>query len=198
MKRLITVIILLALCTTTNALSADKKDACLRVLGAGIYNHYLEAHCGFNGGVSAMLNTMYTEGGCRSIVEQNEVDSTIKEVFDDSDRRLRAMGKNKFCIGNKKAYYDLANPVEKRPNFKKGESYASVRTKMIKAGWKPFHSEDADTCSAGDSRCTGRPEMQSCSGTGLANCRFLWKKDGKMTAICTVGEENAVFDNFCD
>ena len=134
MNRFIIIVIALIVCTSTNALSADKKDDCLRVLGTGIYNSYLETNCNFNGGVSAMLNAMYTKAGCRSIVEQNEVDNTIKEVSTDSDQRLKSMGKKKFCNGNKQAYYDLAGPIEKKPNLKKGESYANVRNKMIKAG----------------------------------------------------------------
>ena len=65
------------------------------------------------------------------------------------------------------------------PHFKKNESYTNVRALMIKAGWKPFHTEDADVCSEGDSRCLGRPEMESCAGTGMANCKFLWTKNEK-------------------
>lgn len=75
------------------------------------------------------------------------------------------------------------------PRLKKGESYASVRTKMIKAGWKPYHSPDADECMTGDSRCEGRPEMKACAGTGLANCAFTWKRRGRMVTIFTIGEE---------
>ena len=84
------------------------------------------------------------------------------------------------------------------PQFKKGESYTSVRAKMIKSDWTPFHSSDADACSEGDKRCEGRPEMEACAGTGMANCRFLWKKNGKTTAICTVGEEDNVFSGICN
>lgn len=80
------------------------------------------------------------------------------------------------------------------PPLKKGESYKSVRAKMIKAGWKPYHSPDADECAAGDKRCENRPEMESCSGTGLAFCSFLWKRDKKTVRIVTKGE-NPVFDN---
>ena len=83
------------------------------------------------------------------------------------------------------------------PKFKKSESYTSVRAKMIKAGWKPFHSENADTCSEYDERCKGRPEMEACAGTGMANCKFLWQKNGKTVSICTVGE-NTAFDGICD
>ena len=46
-------------------------------------------------------------------------------------------------------------------------------------------------CSAGDARCQGRPEMQACAGTGMANCRFLWQKDGRTIAVMTVGEDAA-------
>lgn len=83
------------------------------------------------------------------------------------------------------------------PQFQKNEPYADVRTKLLAAGWQPFHADDADTCESGDPRCEGRPEMESCAGTGQANCKFLWKKQSRVLAICTVGEENAVFDNIC-
>lgn len=79
------------------------------------------------------------------------------------------------------------------PRIKKGESYSRVRGKMIKAGWKPFQSPDADRCAAGDKRCEGRPEMESCAGTGLGNCKFLWKRRGKTVAIFTIGEDNAKY-----
>ena len=83
------------------------------------------------------------------------------------------------------------------PNFDENEPYSSVRLKMLEAGWEPFHAQDADTCIEGDLRCEGRPEMQVCAGTGKANCKFLWKKEETITAICTIGEV-AVFDSFCD
>lgn len=79
------------------------------------------------------------------------------------------------------------------PRLKKGESYGTVRAKMIKAGWKPFHAKDADVCQSGDTRCKNRPEMQSCAGTGQANCRFLWKRRGKTVVVFTIGE-TAVYD----
>jgi hypothetical protein len=89
------------------------------------------------------------------------------------------------------------------PTFAKRESYASVRTKMLAAGWAPFYSKDADPCLEDDSRCIDRsemewPEMESCAATGLSNCRFLWKKDEKITAICTIGETNPMFDVICN
>ncbi len=75
------------------------------------------------------------------------------------------------------------------PLLKEGESYTSVRKKMIRAGWKPFRSPNADKCGKGDTRCQGRPEMEACAGTGKANCAFLWKRKGKTVSIYTVGED---------
>ncbi len=79
------------------------------------------------------------------------------------------------------------------PYFKKGENYAKIRIKMLKAGWKPFHAADSDKCQDGDSRCAGRPEMHVCAGTGLGNCEFYWKRKGKLLAIYTVGEEGGSY-----
>ncbi len=73
--------------------------------------------------------------------------------------------------------------------LKKGEIYAKVRLKLLKAGWKPFHSPDAGECLDGDARCAGRPEMENCAGTGLAPCVFLWKRKDKTIVIFTIGEE---------
>jgi hypothetical protein len=81
------------------------------------------------------------------------------------------------------------------PKFKKNENYKSVRAKMLKAGWKIAASADADKCKKGDIRCQERPEMESCAGTGMANCAFRWKKKNKVVLIFTVGE-NTVYSGF--
>ena len=81
------------------------------------------------------------------------------------------------------------------PRFRENESYARVRVKLIKAGWKPFHSPDADECYKSDKRCANRPEMESCAGTGLAPCRFLWKRKGKTVVIFTSGE-NTIYNGY--
>jgi hypothetical protein len=82
------------------------------------------------------------------------------------------------------------------PRLRKGENYKSVRAKMIKAGWKPYRAPEADKCPPGDERCAGRPEMEACSGTGVAACRFLWKRKGKTVAIITIGESPAGYDDY--
>lgn len=84
------------------------------------------------------------------------------------------------------------------PPFARNESYAQVRVVLMRDGWQPVISKDADQCMEGDTRCEGRPEMQTCSGSGLAMCRFRWRRDGQQLTICTAGEEQAMFHSICE
>ena len=84
------------------------------------------------------------------------------------------------------------------PPFSRSESYAGVRVLLMRDGWQPVISKDADQCMEGDTRCEGRPEMQTCSGSGLAMCRFRWRRDGQQLTICTAGEEQAMFHSICE
>lgn len=96
---------------------------------------------------------------------------------------------------------DQAQPSPQRrpiPPFARGESYAQVRVVLMRDGWQPVISKDADQCMDGDTRCEGRPEMQTCSGSGMAMCRFRWQRDGQRLTICTAGEEPAMFHSICE
>lgn len=84
------------------------------------------------------------------------------------------------------------------PPFSRSESYAGVRVVLLRDGWQPLISKDADQCMEGDTRCEGRPEMQTCSGSGLAMCRFRWQRDGQQLTVCTAGEEQAMFHSICE
>lgn len=79
------------------------------------------------------------------------------------------------------------------PTFKEFEPYAVVREKLVAQGWIPFKAPDADQCDTGDTRCEGRPEMKSCSGTGAASCVFSWRRGDQRLEVITVGEEEARF-----
>ena len=184
----------IASCINVHAQNYE-SDKCLKLLSTGIYNQSLEEVCAFDGGVKDKLKSLYSDLGCRSIIPQEDVNKVSQDVLINIRARYQSIGKEKFCTENKKAYFALANPTENLPRFKNGETYSSVRRKMIQAGWKPYHSPEADVC-GNDSRCNGRPEMEACAGTGMANCKFLWQKNSRTIGICTVGEE-AVFDNIC-
>jgi hypothetical protein len=84
------------------------------------------------------------------------------------------------------------------PPFARNESYERVRVVLMRDGWQPVTSKDADQCMEGDTRCESRPEMQTCSGSGLAMCRFRWQLDGQQLTICTAGEEQAMFHSVCE
>lgn len=82
-----------------------------------------------------------------------------------------------------------ATAAEPLPSFPKNTSYQEARRSLIGLGYKPVTLPDADQCNAGDERCQGRPEMSSCSGTGLAHCAFAWRsKGGTLFEIITIGE----------
>jgi hypothetical protein len=78
------------------------------------------------------------------------------------------------------------------PQFTKNEAYAAFRDKLVQSGWQPEKTTDADQCMAGDARCKDRPEMQSCAGTGEANCLFLWRKGDTVLAVSTVNDPATV------
>lgn len=85
----------------------QKQDACIKVLGAGIYNATLEDVCKFNGGVKEKLLAMYNEAGCKMIVPQETVKRIAADVLLDTKRRYTAMGHQAFCEGNIDAYNAL-------------------------------------------------------------------------------------------
>ncbi len=78
------------------------------------------------------------------------------------------------------------------PRFPKNTLYADARKSLIAIGWQPIHLTDSDKCSETDNRCKGRPEMEACAGTGMANCSFVWKRGDTMINVSTVGEDEPV------
>lgn len=86
-------------------------------------------------------------------------------------------------------------------NFNKGEAYGLVRESLITSGWSPVISANIDKCIKGDVRCENRPEMETCSGSGLAPCKFVWRKNKNTLNIFTVGMDatdqgDAAFDSY--
>lgn len=83
----------------------------------------------------------------------------------------------------------IATAAERLPSFPKNTSYHEARQSLIGLGYTPVTLPGADKCYAGDERCQGRPEMSSCSGTGLAYCNFTWRsKRDMLIEITTIGE----------
>lgn len=73
-----------------------------------------------------------------------------------------------------------------------GQDYGKARAALLRQNWQPVALPDADSCMAGDKRCTGRPEMYVCAGTGLGQCVFVWRRKATMIDVMTEGEERPV------
>jgi hypothetical protein len=74
------------------------------------------------------------------------------------------------------------------PTFANGTPYSVARERLIQSGWQPASTAGADQCEENDARCKGRPEMQSCAGTGEGNCLFLWRRVEALIALITIGD----------
>ena len=84
-----------------------------------------------------------------------------------------------------------AGAAERAPVFPKGTAYGQARRSLLALGWSPVRLPDADECAKDDKRCEGRPEMSSCSGTGLARCLFIWRKGEASWALRALQAELA-------
>jgi hypothetical protein len=86
-----------------------------------------------------------------------------------------------------------AMAAEPLPAFKRDKPYSDVRIALLASGWQPVRLPDADRCGSRDTRCQGRPEMTSCSGTGRAPCLFTWRKDTRTIEVVTEREDGGFF-----
>lgn len=78
------------------------------------------------------------------------------------------------------------------PTFPRETGYAEARRSLTGLGWSPVTLPDADRCPRNDERCAGRPEMLSCSGTGIAACAFTWRRGDTLIEVFTAGENPVV------
>ena len=145
-----------------------------------------------------------------------ELPITYESQLDDKDQHIVSVGgisKGDLIIlqraivagiNKSRSAKDDASPAQEKttpnvtlPSIQPGTPYSDAREVMINAGWEPIKMPEADECPEYDDRCKNRPEMEACAGSGMANCKFSWKKDEILKRVCTVGEE-ASFDSFCD
>lgn len=107
------------------------------------------------------------------------------------------MTKTALALASLLALTTAATAAERLPTFPPGTPYASVRNTLLALGWRPITLPDADRCGRTDERCQGRPEMQSCAGTGMANCLFTWKRNNTVIGVSTVGEDTTFDGTQC-
>lgn len=85
-------------------------------------------------------------------------------------------------------FLSLPAIAQELPSLRSGTPYVAARQQLIRQGWKPVTVPGSDACSSGDERCQGRPEMVSCSGTGMAACSFAWRRSRVLVHVFTQGE----------
>jgi hypothetical protein len=89
-----------------------------------------------------------------------------------------------------------ARAAERLPTFPKRTDYDEARASLQSLGWTPVPQGQRcteagcfDRCSVGfEDRCKAYPEAETCRGTGLAQCDMVWRKDGRLIEVNTIGE----------
>jgi hypothetical protein len=109
-----------------------------------------------------------------------------KKMRGEEMRVLRVLSATMLSLGAAASHAQIA--TGSLPPALTGQQYSAARERLLASGWEPYRARDADRCESGDERCQGRPEMQSCSGSGRASCRFLWRKNGVVATLTTAGE----------
>lgn len=71
-----------------------------------------------------------------------------------------------------------------------------ARERLLKFGWQPSLSGDDLWGRAQEIKDNGLPEIQSCSPTGLAKCRFAYENDYATLEVTTIGEYDAAIINY--
>lgn len=108
-----------------------------------------------------------------------------------------------ICVLTTGAVLALDKPCNPRRHAKlpaiKKLTYDQARKKLIAAGWRPLQTKPSDNASSDPDIADGNGsifwkrgyvEVESCSGTGVAACAFLFKDAyGNRLRVTTAGEE---------
>lgn len=88
----------------------------------------------------------------------------------------------------------LAGPREDAfDSLRQGMPYAEARETLLGGGWQairyPWMTADA-RCAGRDEICQAYQETDACAGTGLAQCKFMFRDgQGGYLGVVTIGEE---------
>jgi len=75
------------------------------------------------------------------------------------------------------------------PTLKKGSLYANARAVLAKQGYSPVRSDGSGCRFGREDVCKAYPEAETCAGTGLGNCLFVWRRGKQVIEVMTIGEE---------
>ena len=139
--------------------------------------------------ILALILSLGTISACSStekpVVENKTATGGAEQSSSASNGKTNAENKSSE---NKSSTEDSAKiNADGLPEFKKGEEYKkSVREKMLKAGWKPARSNQADWCGTQETVCDEFEEFESQTGKDFVN--FRWQKGNKFVEIVTGGD----------
>lgn len=72
------------------------------------------------------------------------------------------------------------------PRIRKNYPYVDARQSLLGEGWTPVRSLKSNGCGA--AKPCAYPEAESCAGTGMAECIFIWKRDEIIMRVDTVDD----------
>jgi len=87
---------------------ASQKDKCEDLFKLAIENFYLENSCKFDKHVSSSIRKEFEANNCTKLFNDSDMKSLNSEVLGDSYRKMKAVGRDKFCEKNKVKYNDLS------------------------------------------------------------------------------------------
>lgn len=75
-----------------------------------------------------------------------------------------------------------------------GKRIEEARRTLIRAGWRPISSNEADLSPGNDSElyASGIREVQGCSGTGYGFCNFAYEVDGGTLTLTALGGDPVI------
>ncbi len=100
------------------------------------------------------------------------------------------------CLGPDTGAAELTD--EQVNGAKAGMNYREVRERLLELGFAAASiSKDKNRCGTRKKICAKYPEVEACSGTGAAPCRFVFRYPrGRKIVVITKSEKLVVTDIF--
>lgn len=138
--------------------------------------------------VSAMIVVfgIFVSAACSSTAKTNVENKNPIAAEETNSAANEKAAENKTASNKHSNENPAKTQADGLPELKKGEDYkTSVRPKMLKAGWKPARSKQADLCGSQEPDCDEFDEYESKTGSDLSTGRinFRWQKGNKFVEI---------------
>jgi len=99
-------ILALSMLVSINLYGADKAE-CEELFRSSIYNFYLENSCKFNKHISSAIRKEFENKDCTELFSDDDMKSLNSEVLGDSYKKMKNVGRDKFCKNSSTKYDEL-------------------------------------------------------------------------------------------